>query len=386
MGRRARRVFTPEQRNELWERYRRGESLKSIGRMFERESGAIYGILARTGGIEPPKRKRSRLALTLTDREEISRGLATGLSFRQIAMLIRRAPSTVSREVNRNGGRTQYRATIAEERMLYETRRPKACKLARHTNLRRKVIRKLKDYWSPEQIAGWLKCEHPMDSDNTISHETIYKSLYIQARGVLKKELTVHLRSRRTIRRSKHATRKGAKRGEIKDAISISERPPSIEDRAIPGHWEGDLISGTRGSYIATLVERHSRFLMLVKVENKSTQSVVPALIRQVKKLPNHLMRSLTWDRGLELADHRKFTVATDVDVYFCDPQSPWQRGSNENTNRLLRQYFPKGTDIAIHSQAKLNKIARQMNERPRKTLGFETPARVLNKCIETLI
>jgi len=347
--------------------------------MFERESGAIYGILARAGGIEPPKRKRSPLALTLADREEISRSLATGLSFRQIALLIQRAPSTVSREVKRNGGRTQYQAAIAEERMMHETRRPKACKLAMHTQLRRQVIRKLKNYWSPEQIAGWLKREHPMDNDKTISHETIYKSLYIQARGVLKKELTAHLRSRRTIRRSKHATRKGAKRGEIKDAISISERPPSVEDRAIPGHWEGDLISGTRGSYIATLVERHSRFLMLVKVENKSTDAVVPALIKQVKRLPSHLMKSLTWDRGLELADHRKFTVATDVDVYFCDPQSPWQRGSNENTNRLLRQYFPKGTNIAVHSQPKLDKVASQMNARPRKTLGFETPAERLN-------
>ena len=219
---------------------------------------------------------------------------------------------------------------------------------------------------------------HPTEIDNTISHETIYKSFYIQARGVLKKELTAHLRSRRTIRRSKHATKKGAKRGEIKDAISISERPPSVEDRAIPGHWEGDLIEGSRGTYIATLVERHSRFVMLVKVANKRTETVVPALIKQVKKLPDHIMKSLTWDRGHELADHRKFTVATDVDVYFCDPQSPWQRGSNENTNRLLRQYFPKGTDIAVHSQATLNQVARQMNERPRKTLGFETPAEKL--------
>ena len=210
-------------------------------------------------------------------------------------------------------------------------------------------------------------------------------ALVVQARGVLKKELTAHLRSRRTIRRSKHATRKGAKRGEIKDAVSISERPPSIEDRAIPGHWEGDLIAGTRGTYIATLVERHSRFLMLVKVENKSTDAVVPALIKQVKKLPSHLMKSLTWDRGLELSAHRKFTVATNVDVYFCDPSSPWQRGSNENTNRLLRQYFPKGTNIAVHSQAKLNQVARQMNERPRKTLGFETPVKQFNACVAAL-
>ena len=383
MGRRARRVFTPEQRTELWERYRRGESLKSIGRIFEKDSGAIYGVLSRTGGIEPSPRKRSRLALTLSDREEISRGLVAGLSFRKIANCIKRAPSTISREVNRNGGRTQYRAAQAEDRMLIETRRPKQCKLAIHVGLRRLVVRKLKDNWSPEQIAGWLKHERPMDSDKTISHETIYKTLYIQARGVLKKELKAHLRSRRTIRRSKHATRKGAKRGEIKDAVSISDRPPSVEDRAIPGHWEGDLIAGKRGTYIATLVERHSRFLMLVKVENKSTDAVVPALIKQVRKLPSHLMKSLTWDRGLELAAHRKFTVATNVDVYFCDPSSPWQRGSNENTNRLLRQYFPKGTNIAVYSQAKLNQIARQMNERPRKTLGFETQAMKLQASTE---
>ncbi len=275
MARRARRVFTPEQRTELWERYRLGESLKSIGRIFEKDSGAIYGVLCRTGGIEPPKRQRSRLALTLLDREEVSRGLMAGHSFRKIANAINRAPSNISREVNRNGGRTHYRAANAEQRMMRETRRPKPCKLSVHTKLRRQVIKKLKGLWSPEQIAGWLKLEHPMDIENTISHETIYKSLYIQARGVLKKELTAHLRSRRTICRSKHATRKGAKRGEIKDAISISERPPSIEDRAIPGHWEGDLIAGTRGTYIATLVERHSRFLMLVKVENKSTDAVV---------------------------------------------------------------------------------------------------------------
>ncbi len=236
--------------------------------------------------------------------------------------------------------------------------------------------------WSPEQIAGWLKRSHPREEHNQVSHETIYRSLFVQARGVLKKELMQYLRSQRTMRRSRHASLKRDGLGQIKDAVSISERPASIEDRAVPGHWEGDLIAGSGNSYIATLVERHTRYVMLVKVQNKDTESVVSALIKQAHKLPRELYKSLTWDRGKELADHRRFTLATDVDVYFCDPQSPWQRGSNENTNRLLRQYLPKGTDLSVHSQAHLNKIARQLNGRPRKTLQFETPAEKFNQCV----
>ena len=248
--------------------------------------------------------------------------------------------------------------------------------------LRRVVARKLGLNWSPEQIAGWLKRAHPEDGANQVSHETIYRSLFVQARGVLKKELLQHLRSKRTIRRSKLARRKGDGRGQIVDMVSISERPAAVEDRAVPGHWEGDLLSGSKNSYIATLVERQTRYVMLAKVANKETETVVSALIRQAKKLPTELYKSLTWDRGMELADHRRFSLATDIDVYFCDPQSPWQRGSNENTNGLLRQYFPKGTDLSAYSQAHLNKVARQLNERPRKTLEFETPAERFNACV----
>jgi IS30 family transposase len=299
-----------------------------------------------------------------------------------MASLLGRSPSTVSREVCRNGGYDQYRAAVADEQAWVCARRPKRCKLANHPQLRQAVVRKLRLNWSPEQIAGWLKRVHPGEGSYQVSHETIYRSLFVQARGVLKKELVQHLRSKRTIRRSRQATQKGNDHGQIKDMISISERPASVEDRAVPGHWEGDLIAGSKNSHIATLVERHTRYVMLVKVTSKDTQTVVSALTRHAKKLPTELYKSLTWDRGKELAAHQQFTLATDIDVYFCDPQSPWQRGSNENTNGLLRQYFPKGTDLSVHSQAHLNKVARQLNERPRKTLEFETPAERFNACV----
>jgi IS30 family transposase len=241
------------------------------------------------------------------------------------------------------------------------------------------VARHLRRNWSPQQIAGWLKSNHPEDEAFRVSHETIYRSLFIQARGVLKKELLLHLRSRRPIRRSRHATQKGR---HIVNAVSIRERPASIEDRAVPGHWEGDLLCGSKNSNIVTLVERHSRYVMLAKVPNRETQTVVNALIRQARKLPDELYKSLTWDRGKELADHQRFTMKTKIAVYFCDPQSPWQRGSNENTNRLLRQYFPKGTDLSVHSQARLNYIARELNERPRMTLGYQSPAERFQACV----
>jgi IS30 family transposase len=283
------------------------------------------------------------LALTLPEREVISRGIVAGRSIRSMAGLLGRSPSTVSREVRRNGGYDRYRAVTADERAWARARRPKRCKLADSRWLRRAVSRKLRLNWSPEQISGWLKRGHPGDGCYQVSHETIYRSLFVQARGVLRKELLFHLRSKRTIRRSKQASQKGGAQGQIKDMISIRERPASVEDRAVPGHWEGDLLSGSKNSYIATLVERHTRYVMLAKVGNKDTQTVVSALVKQARKLPTELYKSLTWDRGKELADHRRFSLATDIDVYFCDPQSPWQRGSNENTNGLLRQYFPKG-------------------------------------------
>jgi len=301
---------------------------------------------------------------------------------RAIAKALGRTASTISREIARNGGKRPYRATKADTRAWDTALRPKPCKLSGSAFLRRTVSDKLKLDWSPQQISGWLKQTYPEAEHRRVSHETIYKCLFIQARGVLKKELQAHLRAKRAIRRSRQASLKKTGIGQIKDAISISERPASVEDRAVPGHWEGDLIGGSKNSYIATLVERHSRYVMLVKVKNKDTAGVVSALIKQSRKLPSELYKSLTWDRGKELADHKRFTMATDIKVYFCDPSSPWQRGSNENTNRLLRQYLPRGTDLSAHSQAKLNAIAKQLNERPRKTLKYHTPAERFGECV----
>ena len=377
-----RRGFTAAEKTELWDRWQRGESLKAIGRAFGKPSSSIYFQVASHGGIRPAARRRSRLALTLAEREEISRGIAVHRSARSMARLLGHAPSTVSREINRNGGYHRYRAAVADEKAWARARRPKRCKLADNRRLRAEVARKLRLNWSPEQIAGWLKRAHPEDEANRVSHETVYRSLFVQARGVLKKELLGYLRSKRTIRRSKRADPNGDRRGQIKDIVSIRQRPAAVEDRAVPGHWEGDLLTGSKYSYIATLVERHTRHVTLAKVANKDTQTVVSALIKQAKKLPNELYKSLTWDRGKELTDHRRFTLATNIEVYFCDPQSPWQRGSNENTNGLLRQYFPKGTDLSVYSQADLNKVARRLNERPRETLGFETPAERFNACV----
>ena len=382
---RTRIKYTPAQKEEIWERWKKGESLTSIGRLFDRPSSSIFNMLAPTGGIRPPTRKRPRQALTLSEREEISRGIVADLSIRSIANHLNRPPSTISREIKRNGGYDNYRATQADLSAWDRAHRPKLCKLACNRTLSRTVAIKLQLNWSPEQIAGWLKIEFPNDENNHVSHETIYRSLFVQARGVLKKELQQYLRSQRAIRRSKHASLKKDGLGQITNAVSISERPASVEDRAVPGHWEGDLIAGSNNSYIATLVERHTRYVMLAKVKNKDTESVVSALIKQSKKLPDELYKSLTWDRGKELADHKRFTLETDIDVYFCDPRSPWQRGSNENTNGLLRQYFPKGTDLSVHSQTKLNAVARQLNERPRKTLEFETPAQRFNACVASI-
>src|SRR6202166_3698814 len=382
MGQRFRRGFTAAEKTELWDRWQRGESLKAIGRAFGKPSSSIYFQVAPYGGIRPAARRRSRLALTLAEREEISRGITAHQSARSMARLLGRSPSTVSREISRNGGYDRYRAAMADERAWVRTCRPKRCKLANNTGLRQAVVRKLRLNWSPEQIAGWLKRAHPEDEFYQVSHETIYRSLFVQARGVLKKELLRHLRSKRSMRRSMPVDPNGDRRGHMKDAVSIRQRPAAVEDRAVPGHWEGDLLSGPNNTYIATLVERQTRYVMLAKVASKDTRTVVNALIKQTKKLPKELYKSLTWDRGKELTDHRRFTMATNIDVYFCDPQSPWQRGSNENTNGLLRQYFPKGTDLSVHSQAHLNKVARQLNARPRETSQFETTAERFNACV----
>jgi transposase, IS30 family len=374
MAQMGRPGLSSSQKAELWQRWKSGQSLSEIGLALGKHAGSVHGVLSTNGGIVPVVRRRSRLALTLAEREEISRGMATDTSIRQIAAWIGRSPSTVSREIARYGDRARYRASEADSQAWDQARRPKLCRLAVHRRLQGIVAKKLSLDWSPEQIAGWLKQTFPDEESMRISHETIYRSLFVQARGVLKKELIGHLRSRRVMRRSKNASTDGQPRGQIVDAVSIRDRPAEVEARAIPGHWEGDLISGSKNTHIATLVERHSRFTILVKVRGKDAGSVVAALTRQVRKLPSELRRSLTWDRGMEMAHHQKFTVATDVKVYFCDPQSPWQRGTNENTNRLLRQYFPKGTDLSAYSQSDLNKVALRLNQRPRKILGFYAP------------
>jgi IS30 family transposase len=374
------------EKSDIWRRWKAGETLHEIGRAFDKPHSSIRCLLLPRGGIAPAVRRRSRLALTRSDRENISRGIASGSSIREIARHLDRAASTVGREVTRHGGRPTYRAHEADDRAWESALRPKKCLLALHRRLREVVASKLILKWSPEQISGWLKTEYPKDERMRVSHETIYRSLFIQARGVLKKELMDHLRTKRRMRRSQHCRIFKDSRGRIADAISIRERPAEVEDRAVPGHWEGDLLSGSKNSHMVTLVERHSRFAMLIKVPSKDTAVVVTALSRHIRKLPAALRRSLTWDRGLEMAKHKDFTVATDVQVYFCDPQSPWQRGTNENTNLLLRQYFPRGTDLSLHSQAHLDKVALRLNQRPRKTLGFQTPASTLRASVASTI
>lgn len=353
-----------------------------IGKLFDRPHTSIQNILVATGGIRPPVRHRSRLALTLAEREEISRALTAGESIRCIGVRLRRAASTISRELLRNGGKTCYRATQADETAWERAHRPKTCKLARNPALAQIVASKLQSQWSPEQIAGWLKRTYPGEKDLQVFHEAIYRTLFVQTRGALKKELLEHLRRTRGMRRSRHYTQKTGIHGRIVDAVSISERPACVEDRAVPGHWEGDLLFGDAHSQIATLVERHTRYVMLVKLIDKDSYTVAAALARHARTLPQELYRSLTWDRGTEMAGHKRFTLATDIQVYFCDPQNPWQRGTNENTNGLLRQYLPKGIDLSGHSQDSLDAIARQLNQRPRKTLGYRTPAEMFDECV----
>ena len=380
---RPRNYYTEAQKSAMWDRWQNGESMAGIAKSFDRSHTSLENILRGNGGIRPRPRSRSKLALSFPERETISRGLARRLSIRSISEQLGRSPSTVSREIDRNGGRSCYRAHKADKAAWERAKRPQTCKLAQQPRLVKLVTRKMQGNWSPQQIAGWLKRRYPNDEKKRVSHETIYRSLFIQARGVLKKELLACLRTERSLRRPrKHASMKGQGLGRIVDAIPISERPPSVEDRAVPGHWEGDLIIGSNNSQIATLVERQTRYVMLAKIDKKDSTTVIEALIKQSQKLPTELYKSLTWDRGAEMHEHKKFTLATDIQVYFCDPKSPWQRGSNENTNRLLRQYFPKGTDLSLHSQRQLDRVARQLNERPRKTLEYETPADRFSQCV----
>ena len=375
---RKRIYYTEEQKALMWDRWQKGDSIREIAQLFDRHHSSVQGIFARYGGMRPPARRRSAQSLTLAEREEISRGIASRRSLRSIALRLGRAPSTVSREIQRNGGRRGYRASRADEAAWERARRPKNCKLAGHRTLACLVAAKLKLQWSPEEIAAWLRREYPDDESHQVSHETIYKTLFIQTRGALKKELLAHLRRNRVMRRPRGHTQKNQ---HIKGVVSIRERPAEARDRAVPGHWEGDLLLGSNNSQIATLVERRTRYCMLVRVKRKDTETVVDALIKQAHKLPRELYKSLTWDRGSEITDHKRFTLDTGIKVYLCDPGRPWQRGSNEQINGLLRQYFPKGMDLSAVHQNRLNAVARRLNERPRKTLGYYSPAENFAEC-----
>lgn len=373
-----RRQFGQDELAALWGAWKGGLTISQIARSLNRPPVSIFMVLRRDGGFAPRTRRRAARALRSAEREEISRGLSAGRSVREIARCLGRAASTVSREIRRNGGRQGYRAGHAEANAWRRTRRPQCCLLGRRARLRTWVAKHLKRNWSPRQIAIGLKQSFPHDPLMRVSHETIYRSLFIQARNVLKKELTAHLRRGSFMRRP----RAHPGQPSVIDGISIHQRPAEVSDRAVPGHWEGDLLMGGIDSQIATLVERHSRYVMLVKVDSKDSVKVARALARKIRELPAELRRSLTWDRGAEMAAHKEFSVATDMQVYFCDPRSPWQRGSNENTNGLLRQYFPKGQDLSAISQRRLDYVARELNERPRETLNWRTPLHALRDIV----
>lgn len=377
MGKRY-KWLTPSLRKELWRRYREGESLAAASRALAIGVPCAYRLIVESGGIEPGFGRRPD-ALTEAEREEIACGLSRGCSIRRIATGLGRSPSTVSRELRRNACSTGYRAHLAERKAWARARRPKVCKLATRKRLRDLVASKLCKLWSPQQIARWLRGRFGDNEGMRVSHETIYKTLFVQARGALKQELVACLRTGRQYRKVRRPT---TDRRCIADGISIRERPAEVEDRAVPGHWEGDLLFGDIHSYIATLVERKTRYVMLAKVENKDTHVVIKALQKVITRLPAELRKSLTWDRGAEIGAHAKFTVETGMPVYICDPRSPWQRGSNENTNGLLRQYFPRGEDVSHYTQAQLDKIARELNGRPRMTLDWQSPAEALNEVL----
>jgi len=363
----------------LWSLRHEGNSLQAIAMQLNVNRVSVFLYLEKHGGYQPAARKRAKRHLSAHERESIRVGLSEHKSYREIGTELGRSASTICREVNRNGGRSRYRATTADNKAWQRARRPKRCRLLAHRRLCRIVADRLGEDWSPEQISNWLRKVRPDEPDLHVSHETIYRTLFIQSRGALRKELRDHLRTRRRFREARAHTRKGITTP-IMDGVSISERPADVEDRAVPGHWEGDLIEGLRHTCIATLVERKTRFVILVRVPSKHTAEVTAALAAQMKSLPERLQRTLTWDRGSEMAAHKQFSLSTNIDVYFCDPKSPWQRGSNENTNGLLRQYFPKGTDLSGHAQEELDRVADMLNTRPRKTLGYETPAYMLAK------
>lgn len=373
--------FSAAELRQLWALWKEGQTYDAIGQALTVPLDSVYSVVKKHGGLIPRERTRAARSLSLAEREEISRSLASGDSIRCVARRLKRAPSTISREIRRHGGVPRYRATEADKLAWNRARRPKRCRLGLYPRLRRVVAEKLRADWSPQQITTWLVMTYPADPVMRISHETIYRTLYVQARGALKKELISHLRRQRGMRHSRRSQAAGHQ-GQIIGAVSIAERPPQVEDRAVPGHWEGDLLAGDKRSNIVTLVERQSRYVMLIRLPARDSETVVNALIRRVQHLPEGLMKSLTWDRGLEMANHRNFTIATDVQVYFCDPRSPWQRGSNENTNGLLRQYYPKGADLSSVTQRQLDAVANKLNTRPRQTLNWKTPAQVLEATV----
>jgi IS30 family transposase len=375
--------FSASELESVWQRWKRGEPNLQIAKALGFAPASVWWQIRHRGGVAPAPRRRAERALSLGEREEISRGVASAEGVRSLARRLARAPSTISREIQRHGGRACYRATEADQAAWRSARRPKRGRLVRERRLRRVVEQKLGLDWAPEQIAAWLVSTYPDDPAMHVSHETIYRALYVQARGAFKRHLIAHLRRSGRYRRPRAAT--NARRGRILDAVSIAERPPAADSRAVPGHWEGDLLIGKRGTQIVTLVERQSRFVLLIRVPAADSATVVAALARRVQQLPKALKQSLTWDRGKEMAQHAAFTIATEVEVYFCDPQSPWQRGSNENTNGLLRQYFPKGYDLSTVSQRQLDVVAWKLNGRPRQTLGWKTPAEVLNAAVASI-
>jgi IS30 family transposase len=377
------RRFTDEEKEQIWEWHQAGVPVKRIARRLGRNNASLRKLVGETGGVRPRARVLNERHLSLAEREEISRGLAAGLSLRVIAERLGRAPSTICREVNANGGRRHYRALVAERTARRRARRPKVAKLARNHRLRAKVEAKLKANWSPEEISGWLARTYPNDLEMQVSHETIYQSIFVQGRGALRHELHVCLRSGRAMRRNKKWVKSGHGMGKIRDMVMITERPAEVEDRAVPGHWEGDLIMGKGFTSVGTLVERKTRYLMLIRLpKGHGAEAFRDALTKRIVTLPAQLRRSITYDQGPEMSEHVRFSVDTGVEVYFCDPKSPWQRGTNENTNGLLRQYLPKRSDLSIYNQRQLDAIAKSLNTRPRKTLGFMTPCEAFAEAV----
>jgi IS30 family transposase len=369
--------FSTEDRETIWDMREAGVPVKRIAKHLGRQNSSLRRFIADHGGTRPSGRERSELRLSLEEREEISRGLAAGLSIRAIATGLERSPSTVCREVNANGGRRSYRALQADRGAEKRALRPKRAKLSQCRRLRGTVERKLEALWSPQQISSWLAETYPDNPEMQVSHETIYQSLFVQSRGALRKELHSCLRTGRAMRRAKAYTKGGVGQGQLTNMVMISERPAEVKDRAVPGHWEGDLIFGKRMTTIGTLVERHSRYVILLKLPNgHGAEAVRKAMTKRILTLPAQLRRSITWDQGKEMAEHVQLTVDTGVQIYFCDPKSPWQRGSNENTNGLLRQYLPRSSDLSQCTQRELDAIARSLNTRPRQTLGWMTPSK----------